>query len=88
MLNEAERRRLEELDELLARDDPALAEACQQMILPIKLRKRTVLLATLCTILAVTMLIGAVLLAEPALAALGLLFAATALLLRRAVKRA
>ena len=83
MLSETERRRLEELDELLGHDDPSLADACKQMILPPKMRRRTTLLTTLCTVLAIGALIGAAPLAEPALVALGLLASAAALLLRR-----
>jgi Protein of unknown function (DUF3040) len=80
MLNEAERRRLEELDALMISEEPALAEACRDMRPPSRSGRSRRTLAVISAIMAVVALIIAVMAHEAALAALGLLLAGYAAL--------
>jgi Protein of unknown function (DUF3040) len=73
MLNEAERRRIEELDRLLITEEPGLAEACRDMQLPTQPGRSPRLVVAICAILAAVVMLSAAFAHEAALVALGVL---------------
>jgi hypothetical protein len=80
MLNEAERRRLEELDRLMITEEPGLAEACRDMQLPTRSGRSRRVHAAISAILAAVVLLSAAFAHEAALAALGVLLVGYAVL--------